>query len=53
MSADIITPTNQSVTASAIFDVNAAKNEYSIDNLVWASYTSGVLMSENVNQDKD
>ena len=47
LSADIITPTNQTVTISATFDVNAAKNEYSIDNLVWASYTSGVLMSEN------
>lgn len=47
LSADIITPTNQTVTISATFDVNAAKNEYSIDDLVWASYTSGVLMSEN------
>jgi len=46
-SADITTPTNKTVTVSAVFDPQSVKNEYSINGLVWLTYIDGVSMLEN------
>ena len=46
-SADITTPTNQTVTVTAVFDSNSVKNEYSTNGLVWLTYVDGVRMLDN------
>ncbi len=46
-SADKTAATNQTVTVSAVFSDDTAKKEYSLDNVNWRTYISGVVMQEN------
>ena len=45
--ADVTTPTNQSVTVTAEFGEDAAIREYSYDNATWKNYTAGIVMTDN------
>ena len=45
--ADITTPTNRNVTVTATFAAGSVAKEYSLDNSLWRTYTSGVVLKEN------
>ena len=47
VSADVTAPTNGKVTLTAEFTIDAVQKQYSFDNVVWNSYTSGVICNEN------
>ncbi|MBP5638050.1 MAG: hypothetical protein J6X55_01115, partial [Victivallales bacterium] len=46
-SASTTAPTNQSVTVTAVFSVDSAKKQYSVDGTAWKTYTKGIAMSAN------
>ncbi len=46
-SADITSPTNQSVTVTATFSSDTATRQYSLNNSTWQTYTEGIVMSAN------
>ena len=46
-SADIKGSTTQNVTVTAVFSEDTALRQYSYDNLVWNTYTSGIVFSRN------
>ncbi|MBR7143580.1 MAG: pre-peptidase C-terminal domain-containing protein [Lentisphaeria bacterium] len=46
-SADITTITNGNVTVTAEFSRESARKEYSLDNIVWAEYTKGIVFEDN------
>ena len=47
VSADVTTPTNQSVTVSATFDEDSSTKEYSLDGEKWLTYTNAILCVKN------
>ena len=47
VSADILTPTNQPVTLSAVFPEESVVREYSFDGELWLAYESPIVMTEN------
>ena len=46
-SADIIIPTNQNVTVSAVFSEDSAVKQYSLDGTNWSNYTDVIIMTDN------
>ena len=46
-SADIITPINGNVTVSAIFSDDSTQRQYSLDNVTWQTYTTGIVFEQN------
>ena len=47
VTADVTEPTNGKVTLTAEFTPGAVQKEYSLDNVVWNTCTSGIVCEEN------
>ena len=47
VSADVTDLTNQPVTVTASFSSDTAEKQYSLNNQLWLTYTSGVVMPNN------
>ena len=47
VSADIIGPTNQDVTVTAVFSGDSATREYSLDGETWTAYTEDLVFTDN------
>ena len=46
-SADITEPTPKDVIVTAAFSSDSTKKEYSLDNLTWSAYTTGIKFTAN------
>ena len=47
VTADITTPTNRTVTVTATFNADSVVKQYSFNNSIWNTYTTGVAVSSN------